>query len=140
YAGVRRAASDFAADIERVSGARPALLDAPPAAASAVVLVATFGRSLLADAVCAHFGLDLETIPGSWERWFRAVVEAPWPGVERALVIFGSDKRGSCYGLYELSEACGVSPWYWWADVPVARHAALYVSPAPRRAPAPAVK
>ena len=37
-----------------------------------------------------------------------------------ALVIAGSDKRGTIYGIYDLSEEIGVSPWYWWADVPVA--------------------
>ena len=49
------------------------------------------------------------------------------PGVERALVIAGSDKRGTIFGVYDLSEQIGVSPWYWWADVPVRAHGALYV-------------
>ena len=43
------------------------------------------------------------------------------------LVIAGSDKRGTVFGIYELSQQMGVSPWYWWADAPVARHADLYV-------------
>jgi hypothetical protein len=44
-------------------------------------------------------------------------VEQPLPGVARALVIAGSDKRGTIYGIYEVSQQIGVSPWYWWADV-----------------------
>ena len=47
------------------------------------------------------------------------VIEHPFPNVERALVIAGSDKRGTIYGVYDLSQEIGVSPWYWWADVPV---------------------
>ena len=50
-----------------------------------------------------------------------------WPGVESALVICGSDKRGSIYGIYDLSEEAGQSPWYYWADVPAKKHAQLYV-------------
>jgi hypothetical protein len=47
------------------------------------------------------------------------VVKDPLPGVEQALVIAGSDRRGTIFGIYQLSEMLGVSPWYWWADVPV---------------------
>lgn len=43
------------------------------------------------------------------------------------LVIAGSDKRGTVFGIYELSKQMGVSPWYWWADVPVEKHSELYV-------------
>jgi len=53
------------------------------------------------------------------ESYVLQVVDQPLPGVERALVIAGSDRRGTIYGIYELSERLGVSPWYWWADVPV---------------------
>ena len=47
------------------------------------------------------------------------MVEEPFDGVSEALVVAGSDKRGAIYGIYELSEQIGVSPWYDWADVPV---------------------
>ena len=55
------------------------------------------------------------------------MVSHPLPGVARGLVIAGSDKRGTIYGIYDLSEQIGVSPWYWWADVPVEHKDALYV-------------
>lgn len=42
------------------------------------------------------------------------------------LVIAGSDMRGTIYGIYELSNQIGVSPWYWWADVPVEKHSQIY--------------
>jgi hypothetical protein len=51
------------------------------------------------------------------------------PGVSSALIIAGSDKRGAIYGVYDLSEQIGVSPWYWWADVPVRHQEALFVKP-----------
>ena len=43
------------------------------------------------------------------------------------LVIAGSDKRGTVYGIYELTQQMGVSPWYYWADVPIEQHEALYI-------------
>ncbi len=51
----------------------------------------------------------------------------PLPGVDQALVICGSDKRGTIYGIYEISEQIGVSPWYWWADVPATHHDNLFI-------------
>ena len=43
------------------------------------------------------------------------------------LIIAGSDKRGTVFGIYELSQQIGVSPWYWWADVPVAKHDQIFI-------------
>ena len=62
--------------------------------------------------------LDASGVAGKWESFFIQVVPEPLPGVASALVIAGSDKRGTIYGIYDLSEQIGVSPWYWWADVP----------------------
>ena len=56
------------------------------------------------------------------------------------MVIAGSDRRGTAYGVYELSKRIGVSPWYWWADVTPAHREALYVSPERLRVGPPAVK
>src|ERR1051326_4832968 len=64
----------------------------------------------------------------------------PLPGIDRALVIAGSDKRGTIYGVYDLSEQIGVSPWYWWADVPVTPHSDLFVKPVRRVHGSPVVK
>ncbi len=68
------------------------------------------------------------------------VLEHPFPHVRRALVIAGSDKRGTIFGLYTLSEQIGVSPWYWWADVRVPHRDALYVKPGTYVMASPAVK
>ena len=66
-------------------------------------------------------------LPGRWEAYVRQTVDHPLPNVDRALVIAGSDKRGTIYGIYEISQQIGVSPWYWWADVPVRHRDALFV-------------
>jgi hypothetical protein len=62
------------------------------------------------------------------------------PGVPSALVIVGSDRRGTAFGVYELSQAIGVSPWYWWADVTPAKKSALFVAAGTRRFGPPSVQ
>ena len=47
--------------------------------------------------------------------------------IDDQIVIAGSDRRGTIYGIYELSRQLGVSPWYWWADVPVVKHKEAYI-------------
>ena len=76
--------------------------------------------------------LDVREIQGRWESFLTEVVDSPLPGIDRALVIAGSDRRGTIYGLYDVSAQIGVSPWYWWADVPVVERDALFVEPGRR--------
>jgi hypothetical protein len=138
---VGRAAQDLAADIERVTGRRPEVGMALDLAGRApVVLVGTLGRSEFVDALAAAGKLDVGTLRGAWESFVVATVEHPLPGIPRALVIAGSDPRGAAFGVYELSQAIGVSPWYWWADVPPVHREALYVAGGTRRFGPPSVK
>ena len=60
--------------------------------------------------------------------------------IDRQLVIAGSDKRGTVYGIYELSQQMGVSPWYYWADVPIVRHDNVWVQPGEYTDGEPAVR
>ncbi|MDP8993659.1 MAG: glycosyl hydrolase 115 family protein [Pseudomonadota bacterium] len=134
--GVQRAARTLQSDLARVGGEADGRADGPPGAA---VIVGTIGRSPVIDRLAAAGRLDLGGIAGAWEGYVQQLVERPAPGIERALVIAGADKRGTIFGIYDLSERIGVSPWHWWADVPVRRQAALYVLPG-RRAEQPAVR
>ncbi|MGG6314172.1 glycosyl hydrolase 115 family protein, partial [Paenibacillus macerans] len=127
--GVIRAAGDLQADVERVSGRKPRLVQdaVPPALSGHAVLIGTIGQSTLIDRLIAEGKLDVAGVAGRWEAFVIQTVADPLPGVELALVIAGSDKRGTIFGIYDVSENIGVSPWYWWADVPAARHESLYV-------------
>jgi hypothetical protein len=154
WPGVHRATSDFVADIKRVTGATPALANVSFATtqrrlggspAEGVIIVGTLGKSELISQVVNATGLDVSSIQGKWESFMTRVVTNPIPGIPRAYVIIGSDKRGTIYGLYDHSEQFGVSPWYWcvslsiltplilifvqrWADVPTPRRPSLFVS------------
>jgi hypothetical protein len=139
WPGVIRVVRDLQADVERVCGVKPqVLLSLRPE--PAVVIVGTLGRSSLVDRLVREKRIDVSGIRGGRESWLTQVVEHPFPGLDRALVIAGTDKRGTIYGAYDLSEQIGVSPWYWWADVPAASHERLFVSPAPQMHGPPAVR
>ncbi|WUR14771.1 glycosyl hydrolase 115 family protein [[Empedobacter] haloabium] len=140
HAGVLRAARDLREDVRRVTGLAPALRTEDAPAGRDVVIVGTLGHSALVDSLVAAGKLDVSAIRGKWEGWQAQTLTRPLPGVERALVIAGSDKRGTIYGIYELSRQIGVSPWHWWADVPATRHAALSVSAARPVTDAPVVR
>jgi hypothetical protein len=129
WPGVQRAARDLQDDIERVSRLKPSLENIPPEHAAHAVLIGTLGHSELIDGLVRSGKLDARAIAGRWESFVREVVTNPLPGIDRALVIAGSDKRGTIYGVYDLSEQIGVSPWYWWADVPAGHRDALFVRP-----------
>ncbi len=140
HRGVLRAARDLQSDLERVTGARPDLLTSEGAAAETAVIVGTLGHSAVIGDLVRQGKLGVQEIQGRWESFVMEVVDAPLPGVDRALVIAGSDKRGTIYGIYDLSEHIGVSPWYWWADVPIVRRDALFVQPGRRVQGEPVVR
>jgi glycosyl hydrolase family 115 (putative glucuronidase)/glycosyl hydrolase family 115 len=140
YPGVLRAARDLLADIGRASPGQPTFaIDTLPDAHH-IVIVGTLGRSARIDRLVHDRKLDTAGLAGRWETFVIQVVSKPFPGVDQALVIAGSDKRGTIFGIYDLSAQVGVSPWHWWADVPVRRQSALYVLPGRHTLGEPAVK
>ncbi len=129
YPGVIRVAKLLQADIEQVTNANPDVsIDVIPASTE-IVFVGTLGKSPLLDKLVADKKLDVTDIAGKWETFLIQIVEKPFPNVTSALVIIGSDKRGTIFGMFDLSEKIGVSPWYWWADVPVKKKSNIFVKP-----------
>jgi hypothetical protein len=132
YEVVRIAAADLRTDIGRVTGAREG--------AAAQLWIGTLGRNAAIDALVAARRIDVRKLKGAWESFLIVTVEKPAPGVARALVIVGSDRRGTAYGAYEVSRAIGVSPWHWWADATPRHRDALYVARGTRRFGPPSVQ
>jgi hypothetical protein len=139
HKGVLRAIGDLQTDIQRVTGLLPESA-ARPTGSPHPVIIGTVGKSPRIDALLAAGKLDATQLTGKWESFVIATVADPMPGVPSALVIAGSDKRGTIYGLYELSRQIGVSPWYWWADVPVAHRDDLLLKPGVYASGEPSVK
>ncbi|MGD1086735.1 MAG: glycosyl hydrolase 115 family protein [Verrucomicrobiota bacterium] len=136
---VLRAAGDLADDVARVTGVKPALLQ-DPGGEKNLVIVGTLGKSRIIDRLAAEGKLDVEGVRGAWESYVLQVAPNPLPGVDAALVIAGGDRRGTIFGIYQLSEWIGVSPWYWWADVPPKRKALLALRPGIFKQGPPAVR
>ncbi|KOV82846.1 glycosyl hydrolase 115 family protein [Nocardia sp. NRRL S-836] len=122
HPGVVRVAGDLQADVHRVTGIQPVLLNALPDHGD-VVLIGTVGSPLV-DSLVSAGKLDVSGIRGRWE---TSLTEEVRTGGRRVLVITGSDPRGTIYGTYDLSRAIGVSPWYWWDDVPAEHRDELHV-------------
>lgn len=140
YPGVKHAAQNLSGDIEAVTGTKPMMVNDAKAAGKQIVIIGTIGKSQAVDNLIAQKKLNVSGIKNKWETYLIQVVKKPFPGVESALVIAGSDKRGTIYGIYDLSSQIGVSPWYWWADVPVKKKQAIYVKPGRYTDGEPAVK
>ncbi len=129
FPGVFRVAKHLQRDIKLVTSQEPILsLDSLPSSKE-VVLIGTIGKNQTIDRLIKEKKINVNNVVGKWESTLIQVVEHPFPHVDWALVIAGSDKRGTIYGMYDLSKKIGVSPWYWWADVPVQKHEELYILP-----------
>ncbi len=129
HQGVIRAMGDLRSDLERVTRTEPVLSTGALPTQSYLVIAGTLGRNPIIDRLAGEGKLDVTGIENRWETFVIQVIRNPLPDVKEALVIAGSDKRGTIFGIYELSRHIGVSPWYWWADVPVHHRPDLYVSP-----------
>ncbi len=127
--GIKTDAFNLAEDFERVTGTKAPVLifEGRSISAPKAIIVGVLGNSPLLDRLIEGGHLNRADLEGKREKFIIKTVSAPFNGVEEALVIAGSDKRGASYGVYELSEQMGVSPWYWWADVPTIKRRTISV-------------
>lgn len=140
YISVQTTGRLFAEDVERVTGKKPALVSSKSKLADYVVIVGTIEKNQLIQELVKSKKLNIESLQNQWESYTIQTIDNPFPGVKQALVIAGSDRRGTSYGVFSVSEAIGVSPWYWWADVPVQKSAILNIKPINFTSKSPSVK
>lgn len=139
FTGVRLATEDLARDLGRVTGKNehhrlvvidddfdPSLVEVE---IGSLIVVGSITSSRIIKHLAGEGHIDLTLIQGKWETFSTHIVSKPFSNVENALVIAGSDKRGAIFGSYTLSEQIGVSPWYWWADVPPKHHDKIFALP-----------
>ncbi|NQV35975.1 MAG: glycosyl hydrolase 115 family protein, partial [Phycisphaeraceae bacterium] len=117
----------FSKDIKRVTGQSAGIKNTVKSASPICVIVGTIDHSRPIRALIKNRKIDVTDIEGQWESCLIQVVDRPFKGVERALVIAGSDRRGAAYGLLELSKQMGVSPWVYFADVPPKKRDAIII-------------
>lgn len=130
--GIHIALRSLASDLEQITGSRPSLRNATSNAtipgSTTSIIIGSVESSLIHE-LSAKGLFDTSDIEGKWEVFKTAVVDDALPGVKKALVIAGSDKRGTIFGIHTLAEQCGQSPYHWFADVPAKRHSAISALP-----------
>ncbi|KAL2844342.1 hypothetical protein BJY01DRAFT_248171 [Aspergillus pseudoustus] len=133
--GVEIATNDLASDLEEVTGIKRRVFawdsghilqgDNEPRNSNLVIVAATADSPFISQLEDAG-KIIVDDIRGKWETFRTALVQNPLPGFEHGLIIVGSDKRGTMFGVYTVSEQSGKSPLHWWADVPTTRHGHIY--------------
>lgn len=124
---VKKSAKLLQTDIQAVTGTLPNLINTLPNSANTLIIIGSLEQSPIIQSLITNKKIDIQAIRNQWEAYTIQSVANPFKGVSNALVIIGSDRRGTAYGVLELSKQLGVSPWYWWADVPVKKKTNLYV-------------
>ncbi|PBJ15935.1 glycosyl hydrolase 115 family protein [Flavobacterium sp. ACN6] len=124
--GILRAVNNLQSDFEKVTGQRPVVLNQNPNNSSPLIIIGMIGSNSVIDDLVKQKKIEGKELKGKNEKFIIQHVKNPFQGVQEALVIAGSDKRGTIYGIYELSRQIGVSPWYYWADVPVKHKDNIY--------------
>ena len=133
FEGIRILAQTVADDVALVTETRPGICSDPSGCDGHVVLMATCGKSSLLE--CLAGKLPLSSLREKRESYLMQILEDPFPehpGIHKLLMIAGSDKRGTIYGMFRLSEMCGVSPLVFFGDViPVKRRELVLSLPGP---------
>jgi hypothetical protein len=137
---VRVAAEALATDITSITGETPPLRAATDELATYSVIIGTVGHSRLVDQLAARGVGGISQLKGQWETFSISVVDGPFGKSGKALVVAGSDRRGTAFGVFELSRRLGVSPWYWWADVTPRHQDNLYLTAGTQISAPPTVK
>ena len=116
--GVSYATNALAKDIMKVSGSKATITSDSQKPS---ILIGTIGHSAAIDKLIKQRYIDAKLLKGKREKFIITLVA-------NQLVIAGSDRRGTIYGIYELSQQIGVSPWYDWADVPIEHHDSIFAN------------
>ena len=115
--GVAIAVRNLQSDLQKVCGGEISIVDA---AADADIVIGTLGHSAAVDQFAKAKRINAKLLKGKKEMYLISIQNGK-------VVIAGSDRRGTIFGIYELSRQIGVSPWYYWADVPVVHHDRIFV-------------
>ncbi|NWK55262.1 glycosyl hydrolase 115 family protein [Verrucomicrobiaceae bacterium N1E253] len=118
----------MAEDIKLITGIRPEISSKPKPDASAAIIIGTLGKSAMIGDLIDRGKISKGLLDGKWETFLIQIVKNPFHGLDHALVIAGSDPRGTAFGVFELSKRLGVSPWVYWADVKPAKRRDLTVT------------
>lgn len=137
---VKRVANIFADDIYLVTGRKGKVNTSKSIKGKNVIIIGTLGKNATINGFVQRGLIDVKDIQNGWEQYVVKVLEKPEANIDRALVIAGCDRRGTAYAVFAISEAMGVSPLYWWSDIPVKKSKSLFLQTSEYISKAPSVK
>ncbi len=129
FDGVIKVIKHLQSDIEKVTSNKPDLISDKIPQVEEIILVGTINKNPYIKKLCEEKIINEKELIGKWEKFIIQVIDGKIFNIKKILLIAGSNKRGTIFGLYNLSENIGVSPWYWWADVPVKKKSSIYIKP-----------
>jgi len=140
FAVVKKSAALLRDDISMVTGKKPDLVNKIPAGNNPIIIIGSIERSRLIKDLTGTKKINTSGLMNKWEAWRIQTLSNPSVSNRKMLIITGSDRRGTAFGVFELSRQIGVSPWYWWADVPVKKKKSIYIKANILNTDAPKVK
>jgi hypothetical protein len=136
---VARVAKLLAHDLTALSGRAPLVTASFSGQTGDAVVIGQRDAPLVANLLATNH-IESSPLAGKWEVYGRAVVPAPWNPKARVLVLYGSDIRGTIWGVIDLTREMGVSAWEWWADVTIRKVPKITVRAEPFVSREPTVK
>lgn len=141
FATVRKAAELLQQDIELVTGKKISLITASLGDIKGnAIIIGSLGKSSIVNQLVRQKKISATNVKAKWEAYQIQTIKFPTKTISNALIIFGNDRRGTAFGVLELSKQIGVSPWYWWADVPVKTKKNIFINANTTISDAPKVK
>ncbi len=140
YLLIRKAAFLLASDMQSVSLKQSTVSHTTFSSNRIAIIIGSADRSSLIKELVQQKKISIPELKNKWEAYSIQSVKNPYKGIDQALVIVGSDRRGAAFGVFELSKQMGVSPWHWWADVPVQKRKEIYIRSNTKISDAPKVK
>jgi len=127
YALIQKSATLLQTDIENVTGKNISIIHETPLSKKNIIIIGTKARSSLIQQLIQKKIVNANKISNKWEAYQLQSIAQPFKNIDHAFVIMGNDRRGAAFGVSEFSKQIGVSPWYWWADVPIKKKKEIYV-------------
>ncbi len=125
---VKKVADIFMQDLENVTRVKGKVKYSNTFKDKRAIVLATIGKNKWVDKLIKSKRIDVSSIKNGWEQYMIVVLDKVQKDTEQTLLVLGSDKRGTAYGLLSISEKMGVSPFYWWADIPVKHMQEVYLT------------
>lgn len=141
FAAVKKSAELLQQDIELVTGKKLQIITGSLGDVKGnAIIIGSLEKSSIIQQLAQQKKISTNTIKGKWEAYQIQSIKTPARTISNALIIYGNDRRGTAYGVFELSKQIGVSPWYWWADVPVKKQKEIFIQHGITISDAPKVK